>query len=93
MLSFTTSPLPLVPCSPTPLPLQVIYIEVEPWPNNMRYKMKCCWKCKMNTLGTSGTHKQKSAPFPPLEPFHRLHEISISKMVGHHLQPELIPPL
>jgi hypothetical protein len=30
-------------------------MEVEPGPNNMEYKLRCCWNVSGNTLGTWGT--------------------------------------
>jgi hypothetical protein len=36
-------------------------------------------------------HKKKTGLFVNAEPFHWLHEISLSKTVHHHLSPGLIP--
>jgi hypothetical protein len=36
-------------------------------------------------------HKKKTRLFVSAEPFHWLHEISLSKTVRHHLSPGLIP--
>jgi hypothetical protein len=47
---------------------------------NMLRTLKTCWEIDENTL----VHP---------EPSHWLHEISISKIVCHHFQPGLIPPL
>jgi hypothetical protein len=37
---------------PPPAPLQVIYMEIEPWPNNVGLKMRCYWDVLANTLRT-----------------------------------------
>ncbi len=71
--------------------------QLEELQGNM---MKTCWehignkkKTKNNSSHPTPKMKKQGPSCMHVEPSHWLHEISLSKIVGHHFQPRFIPPL